>query len=343
MEENNKSLITINSSLAKIEKQIAIGEKIINRTIEKLFIKAFNLISSKKIDIYENYHYHKYYYLLGFYTDFDSEKFSLVVQKDEDYIQALEIFDKIIELDGSFINAYYFKGLIYKKNYNRRFSNEMNDLFLKKSNLDKTSNLFYIESIDNFSKVLEIDNEFEPALFERIDLYEKENIGLALIDCNKLISLIPDYSDYYRIRANLLIGLDKEKESINDFKFSLELDSNNIRAYNNLGRAYLLFKNKELARENFLKVIKLATSKLTTEPNNFMLYYFIGYAKIGLLDYNGANFYLKKSLQIKSEFHFAEVLTELISGTAISNIDLNLSNMELDDLWRIPICSFYIY
>ena len=33
MKENNKSLITVNSSLAKIEKQIAIGEKILGLRI----------------------------------------------------------------------------------------------------------------------------------------------------------------------------------------------------------------------------------------------------------------------------------------------------------------------
>lgn len=337
MEENNKSLITVNSSLAKIEKQIAIGEKIINKTIEELFNKAFKLISSKKIDIDSNHNY-----LSDFLKDetlLHSEKFSFVVQNDEDYIQALEIFDEIIELNGSFKLAYYFKGLIYKKNYNRRLSNEIYDLFLKKSNLDKTNDLFYIESIDNFSKVLEIDSEFVYALFERIDLYEKENIDLALIDCNKLIYLNPNYSDYYRIRANILIGLDKKKESINDFKFSLELDRNNIRAYNNLGRAYLLWsEKKELARENFLKAIELVENNLITDPNNPMLYYFIGYAKIGLLEFNDANFYLKKSVQIKSEFYFAGLLIELISNTTINNKDI-----KVDDLWRLPICMFRIY
>lgn len=337
MEENNKSLITVNSSLAKIEKQIAIGEKIINKTIEGLFNKAFKLISSKKIDIDSNYNYLSDF--LKNETLLHSEKFSFVVQNDEDYIQALEIFDEIIELNGSFKLAYYFKGLIYKKNYNRRLSNEIYDLFLKKSNLDKTNDLFYIESIDNFSKVLEIDSEFVYALFERIDLYEKENVDLALIDCNKLISLNPNYSDYYRIRANILIGLDKEKESINDFKFSIELDCNNIRAYNNLGRAYLLWsEKKELVREKFLKAIELAESNLITDPNNPMLYYFIGYAKIGLLEFNDANFYLKKSVQIKSEFYFAGLLIELISNTTINNKDI-----KVDDLWRLPICMFRIY
>lgn len=336
MEENNKSLIIVNSSLAKIEKQIAIGEKIINKTIEELFNKAFKLINSKKIDIDSNYNY-----LSDFLKDetlLHSEKFSFVVQNDEDYIQALEIFDKIIELNGSFKLAYYFKGLIYKKNHNRLLSNEIYGLFFLKSNLDKTNDLFYIESIDNFSKVLEIDNEFVYALFERIDLHEKENIDLALIDCNKLISLNPNYSDYYRIRANILIGLDKEKESINDFKKSIKLDSQNIRAYNNLGRAYLLFEKEELARENFLKAIELAESSLITNPNNPILYYFIGYAKIGLEKYNEAIFYLKKSLEIKSEFYFAELLIELILNITINNKDI-----KVDDLWRLPICMFSIY
>ena len=57
MEENNKSLITVNSSLAKIEKQIAIGEKILGLRInntEKEKIKEF-LITILKIKGYETF------------------------------------------------------------------------------------------------------------------------------------------------------------------------------------------------------------------------------------------------------------------------------------------------
>lgn len=292
MEENSKSVITVNTSLAKIEKQIAIGEKIINKTIEELFNKAFRLINSKKIDIDSNYNY-----LSDFLKDetlLDSEKFSFVVQNEEDYIQALELFDKIIELNGSFKLAYYFKGIVLQRIH------------------------LIEESINFISRAIEIDKEFIMAIVKRVELLEEKfEFDLALNDCNNLIIFKPDCAEFYHTRANVLFSLDKKIESINDYNISLELDNTNIRVYNNLGRTYKSLGNDKLAKENFNKAIRLVEENLIVDNKNAKFHYYIGYAKWQLDEFTTSLESLNKAIQINSDYESA------INIRAIVNKELN--------------------
>lgn len=275
MEENNK-LIPVSNSLVSIERQIAIGDKIINQKIEELFNRAFKLINSKNIDIDSNYNY-----LADFLKNeslLNSEKFSFLVENEQDYQNAIEIFDKIIKIDSNFKFAYYLKGIIYQK------------LILVK------------ESIHSFTTALMIDDGFICALIRRKEIFEIYNYELALNDCNKLISLQPDNSEYYHSRANILFSLEKIKESINDYKICLKLDCSNIRAYNNLGRTYLYIEENELARLNFLKAIEIAEKHLVTNPDNYKLYYYIAYAQHRMDKNNEALLYLNKSFEINKDY-----------------------------------------
>jgi tetratricopeptide (TPR) repeat protein len=282
MENNNNKLIPVTNSLISIEKQLTIGDKIINKKIEELFNKAFKLINSKNIDVNSNHNY-----LADFLKDeslLHSEKFLFLVQNKKDYEYALEIFDKIIQIDCNFKFAYYLKGIVFQK------------LILVQ------------ESINSFSKALQIDNQFVSALIERIKLFEIYNSELALNDCNKLISIQPDNSEYYLTRANILFSLEEIKESINDYLISIRLEPNNISAYNNLGRTYLNIEEVELANTNFFKAIEIAEEHLVKQPYNYKLYYYIAYAEYQLEKYNKALLSIDKSIEIENDYANAYVL-----------------------------------
>lgn len=309
MENNNNKLIPVTNSLISIEKQLTIGDKIINKKIEELFNKAFRLINSKNIDVNSNHNY-----LADFLKDeslLHSEKFLFLVQNKKDYEYALEIFDKIIQIDCNFKFAYYLKGIVFQK------------LVLVQ------------ESINSFSKALQIDNQFVSALIERIQLFEIYNSELALNDCNKLISIQPDNSEYYLTRANILFSLKEIKESINDYLISIRLDPDNIRAYNNLGRSYLYIEEVELANANCFKAIEIAEDHLVKQPNNYKMYYYIAYAEWQLEKYNKALLSINKSIEIENEFACAYDLRSRlynIFSKYEESIDDSLKYLELNSL-----------
>lgn len=345
MENNNNKLIPVTNSLISIEKQLTIGDKIINKKIEELFNKAFKLINSKNIDVNSNHNYLADFLkdesLLVFERGFTS------VENFEDYLIALEIFDLIIDLDDKFKLAYYFKGLIYKENACYRYKEDVFDLFFRnfKLNSGANSELFENECLFNFSKALQVDVNFICVLISRIELicFEiqiESKYNIALIDCDNLINIDPNNSDYYRIKANVLYTLgykniEMQNDSLSFYKYSLKLNNNNIRTYNNLGRAYLLSENKDLARECFSKAIEIAQNELINKPNNSLLYYYIGYAKIGLFKREGAFFALNKSIELKNVgFMNESVMLEIVSRN---------KKTDLSDSSHNPITMFNFY
>ena len=338
MKENENKLVPVNNSLVSIERQIAIGDKIINQKIEELFNRAFKLINSKNIDSDSNYNYLADFLQNESLLLFEWERFWQ--DNYENDIQALKIFDSIIELNKNFKLAYFFKGIIYS-GYSD-LQSEMVKLFFNKSKLDKTENLFYTESMNNFSKVLEIDDKCSYALYLRIFLNVNRGDELiALHDCNKLITLMPLCSDFYRIRGNVLLNLGKKVDSLNDFMFSLELDPSNMRTYNNLGRAHLSFENFTLANKYFHKAIELASIQLKSNPNDPYLYYYLGYANTGLGNYIEGQYNLKKSLDINSRFFYAHEIEWWVEKIINNTFYKKLNKYEL--LRYNPVVCFLFY
>lgn len=106
MENNKNQLIPVNNSLVSIERQIFIGDKIINQKIEELFNKAFKLINSKNIDISSENNF-----LYDFLFNEDclmNEKYTFKAKTKDDYLIALDLLDEIIKLDKYYKLAYYF-------------------------------------------------------------------------------------------------------------------------------------------------------------------------------------------------------------------------------------------
>lgn len=282
MKENENKLVPVNNSLVSIERQIAIGDKIINQKIEELFNRAFKLINSKNIDSDSNYNY-----LADFLQNeslLNSEIFLFLVQNEQDYVNALEIFDNIIKIDSNFKFAYYFKGIIYQK------------LILVQ------------ESISSFSTALLIDDEFVCALIKRVELYEIYNYELALNDWNKLILLRPNNYDYYYKRAYILFLLNNISESKKDILFCYKLEPNNIPFNTILGRILEKMGEEKLAKEIFIEVIELSEKCLIENPNNYKLYYYIGYAQRWLKKNNEALLSLNKCIEINKNYASALIL-----------------------------------
>ena len=120
------------------------------------------------------------------------------------YLISVKDYDKVIELDPNYVNAYNNRG------------NAKSDLKL------------YEEAIKDYDKAIELDNNDSTAYYNRgntksdLKLYEE-----AVKDYDKAIELDPNYADAYNNRSVAKFNLFQYEEAIKDYKKSLELDSKN--------------------------------------------------------------------------------------------------------------------
>ena len=199
MEDNNKSLITINSSLAKIEKQIAIGEKLLGlnfSTSEREKVKKF-LVTNPDFTCF----------LLGHCYDlkfYQLEKY--LEQWNWDYIV---YNNKNIELSVDFIEKFGSKldwgwdGFV--QNPNIIWTDEIIDTVMKKYNHNfKTGGLLHAKRggkltsydvLKKYKNKITLDEittfgNLPPVTEEIIDLYINE------WDCKKLLkATIIDFNE----------------------------------------------------------------------------------------------------------------------------------------------------
>lgn len=217
--ENNKSLIPVNTSIIRIEKQITIGDKILNNQIENLFNEAFYLMNSKFIKRNS----------LNFYSELlkDSESFlfrdfKFQTEIKDDYIKAIEIFDKIISRKPNFKFAYYFRGIAYSR-------------ILK-----------FEKCIADFTKTIELDNKFIYA-FEyraRLGAFAGSKVKVQIDDYTSAINLISYNAEIqnnnnfiaFKIKLYMDSGLIKSLsgfhwEAIEDFDKMIEICKENEYKY----------------------------------------------------------------------------------------------------------------
>ena len=141
-----------------------------------------------------------------------------------------------------------------------------------------------------------------------MELYEIYNYELALNDWNKLILLRPNNYDYYYKRAYILFLLNNISESKKDILFCYKLEHNNIPFNTILGRILEKMGEEKLAKEIFIEVIELSEKCLIENPNNYKLYYYIGYAQRWLKKNNEALLSLNKCIEINKNYASALIL-----------------------------------
>jgi tetratricopeptide (TPR) repeat protein len=174
----------------------------------------------------------------------------------KNYAQALQDFNKVIEL---------------KPNYNLGYFNRAR----VKSVLGDLNG-----EIDDYNKSIELDSTYYLSYNNRgLAKLKQENYIEALKDFNKVLILKPDALGYFT-RAKIKSILRDSKGAIEDYSKVIVLDSKWAMAYNNRGLENFLIKNYNEALIDFNKAITLNT-------HNAEAYNFRQETKFALNDFSG--------------------------------------------------------
>jgi protein O-mannosyl-transferase len=152
-------------------------------------------------------------------------------KKDAD---AINDFDKAIELKPDYSNAYNNKGLTLM-------------------NLGKLE-----ESLQCYNQAIEFDPKNAEAFYNRGSLYQNQRKNKeALADFDKAIELNPRYSQAYNNRGSVFYNENRGEEALKDFHKAVELDPVNVQAYYNLGVLFMNESRNSEAVKSFNKAIEL--------------------------------------------------------------------------------------
>ena len=158
----------------------------------------------------------------------------LTYQNTGKYKQAIEQYDKSIELNPNYANAYNNRGTA-------------------KNSLGQ-----HVEAIADYDEVIRLNPDHALAYTNRG--VAKDSLGEhkdAITDYNQAIRLKPDYAEAYNNRGNAKDCLGQHVDAINDYNQAIRLNPDYAEAYNNRGHAkYRLGEHKD-AITDYDKAIRL--------------------------------------------------------------------------------------
>ncbi|EDT76341.1 tetratricopeptide repeat protein [Clostridium butyricum] len=160
-----------------------------------------------------------------------------VMLKRENYIESIDLFNKVIARDDKNIDAYINKGIALKN----------------VGNIE--------EAIKCFEKAIYLDDKFAYAYFLKgTTLFENnccENIKEILECINKAIELNSKYFEAYFNKAIILDSIERYSEAISILKESLSFTDKKEQVYLQLGATYCHMNDNKKSIECFDKAISL--------------------------------------------------------------------------------------
>ena len=155
-------------------------------------------------------------------------------KKIKRFNEALKIYDKIIEFNPNFAEAFFNRG-----------------------NILKELNLFD-EALENYNQAIVLNPTKANSYNNRgIVLKELKRFDDAIKSYNKAIQIKFNYSTAYNNLGILLHELKKFNEAIKSYNKAIEFNPKYAAAYNHRGVSFLFLKNFDKALNNYNKAIKL--------------------------------------------------------------------------------------
>ena len=175
------------------------------------------------------------------------EYFELAIEDytNEEIEDAIANLSKAIELNPDFVDAYYFRGLVY----------------VLEGDYDK--------SIADFDRVIELDPDNNDSVFAILTgasayllragaYYEKDDYDAAIADFDKVIEMDPGHSDAYYLRGETHYSNNDDDKAIADFSRAIELNSDFAAdAYYYRGYLYTFKDDYDKAIGDFEKALEL--------------------------------------------------------------------------------------
>ena len=179
---------------------------------------------------------------------------------------------------------------------------------------------FYQESIENFSRAIELDPGFADAYKRRADAYSglaeekavSAHYAQAIADYNQAIALNPDDASAYSGRGYAYYHQDNFDRAIADFTQAIDLNPGNIGAYGFRGDAYFQQGKYNLAIGDYTQVIAL-------NPNIAPAYSGRGNAYFQQGDYNLAIADFTQAIDRYPDFELNPFESEIASASIYYN------------------------
>jgi protein O-mannosyl-transferase len=208
--------------------------------------------------------------------------------KEKRYDEAIDDFNKAIELNPEYAEAYNNRGNVFVNK--KRNDEALNDFNMAIKLNAKNASAYYNrgiilagknrngEAIKDFTKAIELKPDYARAYNNRGITYvsDKRN-DKAIYDFTKAIELKPDFSEAYNNRGFIFFNEKRNVEAIRDFNKAIELNPGYISAYYNL--ANLLFEEKR-----YEGAISVYTKVIAMKGDYVQFYY-----KRGLAEYYSGN------------------------------------------------------
>ena len=116
----------------------------------------------------------------------------------------------------------------------------------------------YTEAIDDYTKAIELDPDYEIAYNNRGFAFDNlAQYGKAVEDYTKAIELKPDYANAYNNRGYAYRKLGQCDRAVEDYTKAIELDPDFVAAFNNRGGAFIILGQYDKAVEDYTKAIEL--------------------------------------------------------------------------------------
>jgi tetratricopeptide (TPR) repeat protein len=190
----------------------------------------------------------------------------------EQYEDAIADYDKSIEINPNFTEAYINRG-------NARGSLGLWDL-----------------ALEDFNTALSLSPDDHRIYNNRANIFRRlEQFEAALQDSNKAIEIKPDFADSYFTRGSVKFAMQKHLEAIKDFDAGLRLNPSSAKGYNNRGLAKKALKQYIEAISDFYKALE-------HNPDNFESIINCGTVKSLMGNYEEAISDYDKAIAIRPKF-----------------------------------------
>jgi tetratricopeptide (TPR) repeat protein len=201
--------------------------------------------------------------------------------------QAISDYDRAIEINPEYADAYNNRGVAYGELGDHRQEISDYDMAIK---IDPELALAYInrgvayrelgnqrQAILDFDKAIEIDFENADAYKGRGFAYGKlGNHGQAISDFDRAIEINPKYADVYNGRGVAYYKLGNYRQAISDFDRAIEINPKYADAYNGRGLAYYKLGNHGQAISDFDKTIEINPDYAKAYYNRGVVYGILG-------------------------------------------------------------------
>jgi tetratricopeptide (TPR) repeat protein len=210
---------------------------------------------------------------------------------------AIDAYDKAIELNPQFVEAYNNRGVAYGKlgSHQQAF-----DDFNKAIELNPINSMGYFnrgtaygelgnpqQAINDFNKAIELNPRFVEAYNNRGAAYGKlGNYQQAITDHNKALELNPTSAEAYNNRGRDYGALGNHQQALNDFNKGIELNPKDAWAYTSRGYAYYKLGNNQQAISDYNKAIELNPKDAGTYYNRGNVYFNLGNHRQAISDFN---------------------------------------------------------